>query len=295
MLDEPGISLHPVAQLDLIRFFHSLSHENQLIYTTHSPFLVDSGNLGNVFAMFVGHNGESVISADLRANNKITEKSIYPVHAAIGLTVSETLLIGCQPVLVEGVSDQIYLQLIKQYALQKGTYKNDKEIIFIPTGGVKGMSPVIKILLGRDNTLPFVILDSDRQGRQKEKQLKNGLYKESEDRVINISDFLGDGNWEIEDLMDKEQMARLFAKSYRRQNSEDEFDYMYDESKPIVYQMESFAKENEYDLELGWKVDLAKEVQKNFDRIISRTGEELKGKWIEILQRITNENAGNIG
>lgn len=293
LLDEPGISLHPVAQLDLIRFFHSLAIENQLIYTTHSPFLVDSDNLGNVYAMYVGQDGESIISADLRSNNKIAEKSIYPVHAAIGLTVSETLLIGCQPVLVEGVSDQIYLQLIKQYALQEGAYKNDREIVFIPTGGVKGMSPVIKILLGRDNALPFVILDSDRQGKQKEKQLRNGLYKGNEEKIVVISEFLGDGDWEIEDLMDKEQIARLFAKSYRRRNSEDEFEYLFDASKPIVNQMESFASENGYHLGLGWKVDLAKEVQKNFDRILTRTDQDMKTKWIKILEKITNENAEN--
>lgn len=293
LLDEPGISLHPVAQLDLIRFFHSLSKENQLIYTTHSPFLVDSDNLGNVYAMFVGQKGESIVSPDLRANNKIAEKSIYPVHAAIGLTISETLLIGCQPVLVEGISDQIYMQLIKQFTLKKGAYKNDKEIVFIPTGGVKGMSPVIKILLGRDNNLPYVILDSDRQGKQKEKQLKQGLYKDDQDKILNVSDFLGEGTWEIEDLMDKEQLARLFAKNYRRRNSEDEFDYLFDPSLPITNQMENFAKENDYDLNAGWKVDLAKDVQRNFDRIASRTNKELKEKWIKILERITNTNAGN--
>jgi hypothetical protein len=242
LLDEPGISLHPMAQMDLINFFNSLSKENQLIYTTHSPFLVSPNNLSGVHAMYVGENGESVVSPDLRSNKKIAEKSIYPIHAAIGITVSETLLYGCQPVLVEGISDQIYLQLIKKYVLSQGKYVNDKEIVFIPTGGVKGMSPVIKILCGRDNELPFVLLDSDKPGMEKQKQLQKDLYVDNKDKILSISTFINDGEYEIEDLMPIEELARTFSKQYRRVNSEDDFDYSYQRDKPIVNQMEEYAK-----------------------------------------------------
>jgi len=287
LLDEPGLSLHPIAQMDLIRFFSSLSKNNQIIYTTHSPFLVDANNLGNVYAMFIGENGESIVSPDLRANTAISSKSIYPVHAAIGLTVSETLLLGSEPILVEGVSDQIYLQLIKRYILSIGKYKNKRELVFIPTGGVRGMSPVIKILLGRDNNLPFVILDADNPGIKKKQQLENGLYKEEKDKILTMKDFLGEGEWEIEDIMPNEELARIFAKKYRRVNSEDEFDYIYDKNKPIIPQMEKFANENGYNLEKGWKVELAKDFQKSFDRIIDRTPAELKEKWEKLFSKIT--------
>lgn len=289
LLDEPGISLHPMAQIDLINFFNSLSKENQLIYTTHSPFLVSPNNLSGVHAMYIGDKGESVVSPDLRSNKKIAEKSIYPIHAAIGITVSETLLYGCQPVLVEGISDQIYLQLIKKYVLSQGKYINDKEIVFIPTGGVKGMSPVIKILCGRDNDLPFVLLDSDKPGLDKQKQLTNGLYADAKDKVLSISTFIKEGEYEIEDLMPIEELARTFSKQYRRVNSEDDFDYSFDKTQPIVNQMESFAKENGYTLTEGWKVDLAKECQKSFDRMLEKTSDDLKNSWIALFDKITNK------
>lgn len=289
LLDEPGISLHPMAQIDLIRFFTSLSKENQIVYTTHSPFLVNPDNLGNVYAMFVGDGGESIVSPDLRANNKVSERSIYPVHAAIGLTVSETLLYGCDPVLVEGTSDQIYLQLMKSYVVRQGKFKNDRELVFIPTGGVKGMSPVIKILLGRDNITPFTVLDSDKPGRVKEKDLKNGLYRDSPEKVIMISDFLGEGEWEIEDLMPKEELAKHFARAYRS-NSGDDFDYVYDKSKPIINEMESYAKNNSIQLPEGWKVELAKEFQRHFERIINNVDGAISSKWIELLDQLTNKS-----
>jgi len=293
LLDEPGISLHPMAQIDLINFFNSLSKENQLIYTTHSPFLVSPNNLSGVHAMYIGDNGESVVSPDLRSNKKIAEKSIYPIHAAIGITVSETLLYGCQPVLVEGISDQIYLQLIKKYVLSQGKYINDKEIVFIPTGGVKGMSPVIKILCGRENDLPFVLLDSDKPGLEKQKQLRNGLYADDKEKILSISTFIKDGEYEIEDLMPSEELARTFSKQYRAVNSEEDFDYSFDKTQPLVNQMENYAKENGYVLTEGWKVDLAKDCQKSFAKIFDKASDELKNSWIALFDKITNKTNKN--
>lgn len=45
LLDEPGLSLHPLAQRDLSAFFDGLTKTNQILYTTHSPFLVDPDRL----------------------------------------------------------------------------------------------------------------------------------------------------------------------------------------------------------------------------------------------------------
>lgn len=45
LLDEAGLTLHPLAQKDLANFFNSLSENNQIINTTHSPFIVDTANI----------------------------------------------------------------------------------------------------------------------------------------------------------------------------------------------------------------------------------------------------------
>lgn len=177
LLDEPGLSLHPIAQYDLAKFFRKLSEDNQLLYTSHSPFLVDMDNLANVKAVFIdSETGRTKVSSNLRYNETDAEKSIYPVHAALGLTVSDTLLLGCKPILVEGPSDQIYLNLIKRFLIGNGSLKYSKEIVFIPTGGVKSMSPISKLVASRDNDLPIVFLDSDKTGEDFQKQLRSGKY-----------------------------------------------------------------------------------------------------------------------
>jgi predicted ATPase len=46
LLDEPGLSLHARAQRDLLRYIQEeLLSRYQVMYTTHSPFMVDPGNL----------------------------------------------------------------------------------------------------------------------------------------------------------------------------------------------------------------------------------------------------------
>ena len=40
LLDEPGLNLHASAQEDLLRFIEDLSSNYQVLYTTHSPFML---------------------------------------------------------------------------------------------------------------------------------------------------------------------------------------------------------------------------------------------------------------
>jgi predicted ATP-dependent endonuclease of OLD family len=284
LLDEPGLSLHPLAQFDLAAFFRELAEGNQLIYTSHSPFLVDMDNLANVKAVFVDKStGHTKVSANLRYNDADAEKSIYPIHAALGLTVSDTLLLGCIPVLVEGPSDQVYLSMIKRYLIGKGKLLNNRELVFIPTGGVKGMGPVTKLVSSRDNDLPYVLLDSDRAGKDYIKQLKNGAYKDQQDKVLDIATYLGDKLFEIEDLIPSKTLASFIDRLYRGRTY---FGDVHVEGEPIVDQIEKWASENSVTLLLGWKVDVARELINNFDRAMKDVPDDLVAHWVTLFETL---------
>ncbi|WNJ19511.1 AAA family ATPase [Pontibacter sp. G13] len=283
LLDEPGLSLHPIAQYDLAKFFKKLSIDNQLIYTSHSPFLVDIDNLSNVKAVYLNKTtGRSEITSNLRHNETESEKSIYPVHAALGLTVSDTLLLGCNPILVEGVSDQIYLNLIKRLLFGNGKLKTFKEFVFIPTGGVKGMGPVSKLVSSRDGTLPIVFLDSDQQGKQFKSKLLSGKYKESEQRVIEVEEILGTGAFEIEDLLPDKIIIQTIDRMYR---GESYFEDMHDGKLPIIPQIENWADTNGVELIKGWKVDLAKEIFNRIDNLSAKIEDSSYLLWENLFDR----------
>lgn len=65
------------------------------------------------------------------------EKSIYAVHAAWGLSVSDILFQGCQTVIVEGPSDQYYFNALKNYLISRKKISPKQDIVFIPSGGVE--------------------------------------------------------------------------------------------------------------------------------------------------------------
>lgn len=284
LLDEPGLSLHPLAQYDLANFFRKLSEDNQLLYTSHSPFLVDMENLANVKAVYVDKgSGRTKVSSNLRYDEVDAEKSIYPVHAALGLTVSDTLLLGCIPVLVEGPSDQILLIMIKRYLNSKGKLLNNRELVFIPTGGVRGMSPVTKLVMSRDNELPYVLLDSDKVGKEYVKQLKSGTYKEQQDKVLEVATFLSDKAFEIEDLMPSKSFVDNLDRTYRGKTY---FDDDFVDGEPIVDQVEQWAKNAGVDLPKGWKVDFARVLINNFDRVMKDVPEELEAKWLSLFEML---------
>jgi hypothetical protein len=129
LLDEPGLSLHPLAQGDLSKFFEGLAETNQLLYTTHSPFMVDADNLDRARSVYTDGSGLTIVSPDLRAPVEKSDqaKSVYAAYAALRMSVSETMLIGCQAVIVEGPSDQHYLSTIKNYLIGRGYFQPSRD------------------------------------------------------------------------------------------------------------------------------------------------------------------------
>src|SRR5437879_5974894 len=63
LLDEPGLHLHPTAQQELIEFFEELARSHQLLYTTHSPFLIDGQHLERIRPVREDASGHSAVSA----------------------------------------------------------------------------------------------------------------------------------------------------------------------------------------------------------------------------------------
>jgi hypothetical protein len=81
LLDEPGLHLHPTAQQGLIEFFERLSKDNPLIYSTHSPFLIDGEHIHRVRPVKEDETGHSKISVDSWPEDRET---IFPLQAAAG-------------------------------------------------------------------------------------------------------------------------------------------------------------------------------------------------------------------
>ena len=294
LLDEPGLTLHPLAQKDLFLFFKNLAQNNQIVYTTHSPFMVDSNHLERVRCVYVDVSGKTVTSSDLRAAERLKGKnqpqSIYPAHAALGISVSDTLLINCNPILVEGESDQLYLSALKNLLISKGKISPLKEIVFIPTGGVKGIKATSAILSGVNEIKPPVLIDGDKPAVKMFNELKSDFYAADTDKLIMVTEFSDISEAEVEDLLPKAKLAKIITRFLPKpEDTDEEFDDVVVENKPICNQIEDFAKTQDIDLGgKGWKVRLAtmvkREILKGTDKVICESDPEF-AKILELFNR----------
>lgn len=283
LLDEPGLSLHPLAQRDLSSFFEGLAKTNQLIYTTHSPFLVDADDLDRVRKVFVAPDGSTKASSDLRRGDSDPRKNgaTYAIYSALNMSVAESILFGCQPAIVEGPSDQHYLSTIKQLLIASGRLRPGREIVFPPAHGAPNAKMLASILSAREDVMPAILLDSDEPGNKVARELKNGPYKGQECKVLQTDQWAECSGSEVEDLFPAEFVASAMDRIERR--PEVQFADIVDSASPIVPQIEKWASDSGIELASGWKVALAREVKQ---RALSRGPEFFDQKlesWVTLF------------
>ena len=90
------------------------------------------------------------------------------------MNVAESILLGCNPVVVEGPSDQHYLATIKVLLVGGKKIFPTRELVFPPSHGAKNAKVVASILTGRDEVLPVMLFDGDEAGRKMARDMENG-------------------------------------------------------------------------------------------------------------------------
>jgi len=98
LLDEPGMHLHPSGQKDLTTLLEDLAVKNQVIYTTHSPFMINKSSPQRVRVVSKTTSGTVVDNEAYRENWK-------PLRQSIGLTVGDLFFFSKGPV-IEASNDK---------------------------------------------------------------------------------------------------------------------------------------------------------------------------------------------
>jgi hypothetical protein len=211
LLDEPGLALHAKAQGDFLRFIDErLAPKHQVVYTTHSPFLIDATKLERVRTVQDKDNLGTVVENDVLRPDRDT---LFPIQAAIGYEVSQTLFVGPHNLLVEGPSDLIYLQMLSEAVVANGGAGLDERWVIVPVGGASKVSTFVSLLGANQGLTIGVLMDIAAKDRQVIDNLRaNQLLLET--NLIQVNEFTGMDEADIEDLFDPQFYTDLVNATY---------------------------------------------------------------------------------
>lgn len=157
LLDEPGLNLHAKAQADLLRFIDErLAPKHQVLYTTHSPFMIDAHKLNRVRTVVDELATGTVVSGEVL---KTDAETAFPLHAALGVELSQTLFVGPDVLLVEGPAEVAYLEVLSSVLKAADRPGLDSRWVITPAGGA-GKLPAFVTMLGANKLNTVVLADS---------------------------------------------------------------------------------------------------------------------------------------
>lgn len=225
LLDEPGLSLHGKAQEDLLGYFEKEivpNPKHQLLYSTHSPFMVDPQHFDRVrIVQDKGIEADGDLTRDEEGTKVFTEvldagpDSLFPLQGALGYEVYQTLFIGPNCLIVEGVSDLLYIETVSGALRDAGREGLDERWTITPVGGAEKV-PTFVALIGAQKKMNLAtLIDYQKSGRQ---QIEN-LYKRSllkKKQVCTYADFTGKTEADVEDMFDEDFYLQLVNGEYAK-------------------------------------------------------------------------------
>ena len=239
LLDKPGLGLHAKAQKDLLAFVDErLAKRCQVIYTTHSPFMVQPARLERV--RLVEDKGREVGSQVTSDVMSIDSDTLFPLQGALGYELVQHLFIGQHNLIVEGTSDYAYLLLISEMLSGAGRASLDERWSIVPVGGAN-VIPTFVALLGNHLDVT-VLLDARKEGNQRlEKIISADILKKS--RVITIGQIIGSKSADIEDLFAKSDYVSLYNAAFKAKLAESDLKG----TDAIVRQIARYLKVERFD------------------------------------------------
>ena len=169
LLDEADAFLSSRGQQDLLRVIQEYARpeagsiERQVVYVTHSPFLIDRNAGQRIRVLDKGKEDEGT-----RVVRDATQNHYEPLRTSLGVSTAETAFIGGRNLFVEGIADQVLLTgMVADLARQGDPTLDLNEVTVVPGNGADSIPYMVFLARGRGGTLPpaVALFDGDEQGQ----------------------------------------------------------------------------------------------------------------------------------
>ncbi len=201
LIDEPGLYLHASAQKDILNFFEN-NLKNNIIYTTHSPYLIDTKNMLRIKLVINDRSKGKGTTVENKYYKCSDIDTITPLITAIGYDVSQSPLeLGSGlNIITEGPSDRYYiLSFIKLFGIEE-------DIHIIPAQGATTTHLLASLAIGW-NLEYKVLLDTDSENEKARNKLYE-LYLNEDEYNKYIYKISKNKDFCIEDVFSKEDKKK---------------------------------------------------------------------------------------
>ncbi|MBX8463693.1 AAA family ATPase [Deinococcus sp. RIT780] len=181
LMDEPDRFLSTSGQQDLLRLFAQYANPDdqkrqgvQVLYVTHSPFLIDKNHSDRIRVLEKGDGDEGT-----RVVRNVGHNHYEPLRSAFGAFVAETTFISNCNLMVEGQADQVLLAGVSTFIRERHPKLEALDLntlTLVPAGSAEHIPYLVYLARGRDVEKPaiVVLLDGDSAGQSIRKELKKG-------------------------------------------------------------------------------------------------------------------------
>lgn len=161
LLDEPGMSLHALKQREFRRTLDRLADQNQLLFTTHSPFLVGPNELDRVRVVEMENRQKgTVVHTTLTAGDSA---ALIPLQEALGFDMAQSLFGQSRNLICEGLTDYWYVEATAALLRESDEESLDEGIALIPAHGA-GKVTYFATIMHANKLRVAALLDSDASG-----------------------------------------------------------------------------------------------------------------------------------
>ena len=181
LLDEPARNLHPTQQLGIADLLKNLAGSNQVLYATHSPFMIFDYTPGN--HLVVELDRKKHLSRIFYDYWKADDATLTPILYGLskGLVYSiihREIGINSRPVIiVETMSDTMYLNAFDKFLQDPNISMNPLNVV--PTHNKNSVLPLSLFYRNHDyNT--FILLDNDYESKQIADELKVNKFSDAQ-------------------------------------------------------------------------------------------------------------------
>lgn len=173
LIDEPGLSLHARAQEDVLKVFEDLKEQMQILYSTHSPHLINVNKLYRLLAVQRADEDDFLSETkilDSRSLDEASTDTLSPIYALMGTKLNDQQYIqGKNNIIVEDIASYYYYSAFAM--LKKPGY----QMYFLPSTDVANVAVMANLLMGWK--IHYVmVLDDDFEGNMVYEKFKKDMY-----------------------------------------------------------------------------------------------------------------------